>query len=342
MSLDRRFRRSRHVAGHHFPERDLEPVEVAMPGPPPQTRLVDWGSRDGGEDVESVWVGQIGRGGRGLLWTGLIAVAVLALAGVGGWQLVRRSGVEAAPVERRPDGIEAAITAAQRVAGQFLACGDPQARLAFVRDPQAVAGRMQAYAPDALAGAGVIRRMLGHSAAERPATAFKVELAEGGWRMLEVVGTADGPKVDWDAYARYCSAGWEDLLAGVAPTAEVRVFVEPGDYFREPFGNEAEWTCFRLSTPDVPHAMWAYAPVGSPRETRLKAMVLAAPRFRQHMTLQVARRAGTGAEALFEIERVVAAGWSRGERDLEQMWLDQAAKAAIKVLPNRPPVPVGG
>ena len=75
-------------------------------------------------------------------------------------------------------------------------------------------------------------------------------------------------------------------------------------------------------SPDLPEGrdVFAYAAIGSSRETQLRRIVLRAAQFRQHMTLQIESREAPGGERLFEITRVLALGWVRGPRDIEDDW----------------------
>jgi hypothetical protein len=55
-----------------------------------------------------------------------------------------------------------------------------------------------------------------------------------------------------------------DVLSGKAVSAEVRVFVSPGDYHNFPFDDPPLWTCFRVMSPDLPEreVVFAYAKAG--------------------------------------------------------------------------------
>ncbi|MEZ5329483.1 MAG: hypothetical protein R3F19_30930 [Verrucomicrobiales bacterium] len=213
--------------------------------------------------------------------------------------------------------------AAENVAKDFLNEPDPQQRLQWVRNREVVAEHLALYAEEALSFPALQLNSRGHQLIDGvETTGFAVRFASGSFRQLDIVKTPDGPQVDWDSYARYCSASWEDLLSGKEPSAEVRVFVSPGDYYNGPFADEAKWTCFRLMSPDLPGGtdVFAYAAVGPSREKQLRRIVLRAPQFRQHMTLQIQGHEAPGGNRLFEITRVLAIGWVRGERDIENDW----------------------
>jgi hypothetical protein len=221
------------------------------------------------------------------------------------------------------DEIRDHIGKAEAVAKAFLAGGDPQERLRWVRDAEGVIGRMDDYSDEARETPAEIEKMIGHVTEDgRTVSAYAVAMPSGEMRLLEVVETDDGPKVDWDAYARYGTASWEDLLSGKAERAVVRVFCEPSSERPEPFGNQAEWTCFRLSSPDLPQAALGFAQVGSVREAMMKKVILGTPRYRQRFTLEILRHEGKD-EPLFEITRCLAVGWILGERDVEEDWREK-------------------
>jgi hypothetical protein len=166
----------------------------------------------------------------------------------------------------------------------------------------------------------VVEKVLGHQIdGGRTVTGFVVAFSSGNVRLLEVVGTPDGPRVDWDAYARYGTASWEDLLTGKAQRALVRVFCEPATERLEPFQDQSKWTCFRLSSPDLPQASLGFAAVGSVREEKMKQVILGTPKYRQRFTLEIVRREGK-TEPLFEITRCLAVGWILSERTVEEEW----------------------
>lgn len=163
--------------------------------------------------------------------------------------------------------------------------------------------------------------VLGHQMdGERSVTGFVVAFLSGNLRLLEIVGTPEGPRDDWDAYARYGSASWEDLWSGTAERAVVRVFCEPTTERPEPFEDQTKWTCLRMSGPELPRAALGFAQVGHVREVMMKQVVLGTPNYRQRFTLEIVRHDGKD-EPLYEITRCLAVGWIIGERDVENEWM---------------------
>ena len=77
-----------------------------------------------------------------------------------------------------------------------------------------------------------------------------MELTSGGRRLLYVVGTDEGPRVDWDAYVRYGTAAWELFLQGEVAEATVRVFPSASDYFDGSFKDREKWSAYALKSPE--------------------------------------------------------------------------------------------
>ncbi len=264
---------------------------------------------------------------RKCLWLGMIVAAVGAFAGLRYCrEVVRKVPLTAKVVRERAqtlsvEEVEEKLKEAGLVARQFVGTGELDERLGWVRNPAVVRAHLGEYSEEARTSVGVVEREQGYSLVGGHGRAgFVIALPDERYRLLELIETGGGWRVDWDSYARYCSASWQDLRNGTAEEAEVRVFVSPGSYYNPPFAEQSEWTCFQLTSPDLPHRVFAYGKIGTLREAWMKALVLGAPKYRQHMTLQVVGREGLMGERLFEIVRVRAIGWVRGDEDVETEW----------------------
>lgn len=211
------------------------------------------------------------------------------------------------------------VESAERVATAFLAGTDLQQRLGFVRNPDEIRDHLSEYSAAARSEPGKIAKLIGHSG---KTTAFAVALASGEVRLLEVVTTPEGPKVDWDAYARYGTASWEELLLGNTDRAVVRVFCQPSVEAPEPFDAEGKWVAFRLSSPDLPQSALAFAETGTVRAEMMKKIVLGTPQYRQRFVVEVVRHEGKDGP-LFEMTQCLAVGWIEGGRSVEETWAEK-------------------
>lgn len=268
-----------------------------------------WGRSAGGES--RAWIAWVALGALG------ISAVFLALRLRDGR---RDEAAGQRPAEAPANDLRMELEAAEAVARAFLAERDPEKRLKRVRNAESVRGRMGEYSEEARSAPGRIDKVIGHGSADgRQVTAFAVAMPSGGIRLLEVVWTPEGPRVDWDAYARHGTASWEDLWSGKAERAVVRVFCEPSTERPAPFDDRETWTCFRMSGPDLPQMALAFAKVGSAREAMMKKVILGTPRYRQRFVLEVVLHEG-GSEPLFEIAHCLAVGWILGEHAVEEDW----------------------
>lgn len=276
-------------------------------------------SRRKTENVESSWGQTAARASRpSMAW--LLVVVAVAMITAGLWMLAAGKRHTATQAPAAVDELQDALENAEAVARMFLAETRPETRLQWARNPDEVKSHWLDYPDEARIAPGRIEKVLGHQDdGDRAVTAFVVALPAGGIRLLEVVRTPCGPKVDWDAYARYGTATWQDLVAGEATRAVVRVFCEPATERPAPFDDPRQWTCFRLSGPDLPQTLLGFAKVGHVREAMMKQVVLGTPNFRQRFVLEVTRHQGAD-EPLFEITRCLAVGWIVAETHVEQVW----------------------
>jgi len=88
---------------------------------------------------------------------------------------------------------------------------------------------------------------------------FGVELPGGSKRLLCVVDTADGLRVDWDAFARYGTVPASGPHQTDFTEATVRVFVRKAGYYNYRFSDDRNWACFALWNPDWESTIHGYA-----------------------------------------------------------------------------------
>lgn len=215
----------------------------------------------------------------------------------------------------------------QEVADAFIAASDENERLKWVRNPEAVAGRISDYPVQALNTPVVKLKRLGLATNGNDIFArFAARFADGSSRLVCVLSTPGGPRVDWDCYARYGTASWPQIFNYEVSSAEVRVFAKSDHYYNDYFRDDTQWACFKLSSPELDDGRLVYGYVR--RGTRtckiLKQALPVGKRRSQRVMLRVSspvREKASGEKVhQFRIDRVINIGWIRGERDLEDSW----------------------
>lgn len=198
------------------------------------------------------------------------------------------------------------------IAERFTKATTNVERLKLVRNPELTAPLMEDFF---LNGPGARERILGIARLEPASNGkvsfqrFQVRLEDETNRLLCVVLTDDGGKVDFECYARHGSATWKDLLEGVAPSAgEVRVFVSRGSYYAYGFQDEPTWSSFVASTPDWDVPLYFYARRDSKVDKELRKLTAAG---QMRATLAIRSVEGSCRQKQFEITEVLAGGWVR-------------------------------
>lgn len=196
------------------------------------------------------------------------------------------------------------------VAENFTRATTQAERLKWVRQPTEVEAAVLKF----FSSANVTHQMGAKLEALGPASTgeliyerFGVKMADGTPRILSVVPTAAGARVDFKAYARYDSVPWEALLSGQAKEAgEMRIFIEKGDYYNFDFKHEVRWQSFIATSPDLEAPVWLYLARTDPTFKRLEMASLARP-----VPVTVALRAlgDSHLRRQFEIAAFHGAGW---------------------------------
>ena len=92
---------------------------------------------------------------------------------------------------------------------------------------------------------------------------FVARFENGDRRLISVVKTREGELIDWDAFARYGTACWDDIMNGKVQTATVRVFLQKTNYYNFAYSDDEKWASYRLSSPDLDSELTAYAAIGT-------------------------------------------------------------------------------
>lgn len=161
-------------------------------------------------------------------------------------------------------------TPPRKIAERFAHSTDVEERLALSRFPDHSRSLLKVYPPDAQNQPARRLKSLGYFAASgTPMEVFLAYQKDGTTRMVAVTGTREGPRVDWDAYARHSSVPWNEFFAGRSPEIIARVTVRPGEFYSRNFQDRDQWICFSLDNPDLEEGFYGYLPRHSSLADRL-------------------------------------------------------------------------
>ena len=170
--------------------------------------------------------------------------------------------------ERKYDRSENTIRAFARAFGDEV---NPAKRLAMVRHSTEIEGRLDRNPEELMTARVKELSVYGKRSGNPPHTAFPAKLEDGSDRVLAVVETADGLKIDWDAFARHGTASWKDMLSGRIDQGDMRVFLKREEFHVKPFEDKTRWRSFRLSSPDTGERMFGYVEAGTVRRSNRRA-----------------------------------------------------------------------
>ena len=77
---------------------------------------------------------------------------------------------------------------------------------------------------------------------------FVAVFEDGSRRLVAVIGTDEGPRVDFDAFAVLQSHPWDDILAGKVASARVRVAIKESRYQVGKYQDPDHWVSYRMVT----------------------------------------------------------------------------------------------
>ena len=222
---------------------------------------------------------------------------------------------------------------ARQLANDFGMSTNPEIKLSMCRHPAQISKRLDHYPKQIFTEAATkvtFRDVvdLGGIMAAR----FLATFPGNKSRLICVVSTENGLRVDWDCYARYNSLAIPSLLAGDIKTAELRVFVEKSDYYNFTYRDDAAWYSFILKSPDCDELIYAY----SHKQTTTAKLLNAAfsrmePGKKVQMTLQLSSSKDSHKKKQFSIDRIHAFGWLRAANGIEDTY-----RAKLESLRNNP------
>jgi hypothetical protein len=216
---------------------------------------------------------------------------------------VHEPTAEAAPVAWR--GLQP-----EQIAAKFLAATTQQERLRWVREPAAVAAIMERFyrdgpgAAEKVAGIGKMPQVMTE---DQVCARFTVRMTDGSKRLLCVPFDESGAGVDFKSYARYGSEPWSAVLDGtVAKADEMRVFLEPGDYYNHEFADESQWLCLIATSPELENPIYLYARRDNPDLLRFLKNPPTEP---QRYVIAIENPGEGHRTRQWQLKRVIATGW---------------------------------
>jgi hypothetical protein len=231
-------------------------------------------------------------------------IAAVAELGVNPWQ--RRVSVT------RQTGISAAHNAPDpaAVADAFAEATTLKERMKWVRKPDLTETLVRRFW-QAGPGAGeklVCCKPLPGRACGNCAIIQREALMENGERRLVfVVHTPSGPRVDFETYARHCETPWPNVFdARFERSGMMRVFVRPDTFFNREFPDNGEWFCIAATSPDIDGTIYLYAPI---IHSRVRAFVESAAERPRRATVRIASRNGSHVFRQFELTELAAEDW---------------------------------
>lgn len=252
----------------------------------------------------------------------LFLIVTLSCVGAGGRYLANRSAstdanphrTESSPLSSINEHLSLTVPKdtlydlpPSTVAKKFALSSDAQERLKWARNPNDILQRLDQYSAHAREiPATKVSKLTKITTDSLTYETFLAEFPDGGRRFLCVIGTPDGPKVDWDAYARYGTACWDDLISGGITEGKVRVSPSKSSYYNGPYHNRENWNAYALSNPDLDLPVYGYCPKNSKIDLEMRHLIASGAR---RATLSIKRSTQQKEARQFEITSLNATGW---------------------------------
>ena len=214
-------------------------------------------------------------------------------------------------VESKVDVQEDWTKMALPLAGKFANASTPEEWISMVRDPERVAPLIRAFKPRFATGRPLGLKPFGSEPfGADEVYQFSVTYEDGRSRLIHVIPSPDGPKVDWESFARSGGAGFTELTGAAKVDAEMRVLVRRARYYNYNFADDRRWRAYEIINGDWPEPLTGYATIGSETDDALLRMV--GPTVDSspvRVILNVRAGGEDGARGQLEILQVVQQGW---------------------------------
>ncbi len=201
-----------------------------------------------------------------------------------------------------------------QVADHFVNASSLRDRLKWVRNPESVREALREYyetGPGATEKVKEVKPMSSLVSGTVTYDRFMVCMESGLDRILGVILTQEGAKVDFLSYIGWCSVPWKNLLKGEAATVgEARVTVSAGNYYVGPFQDDATWKHYVASVAGEDESLDLYVQRSSRDDVILTSLTSFSP---AKVTVSLARPEGAARKPNYQITRLLAAEWVVGD-----------------------------
>lgn len=174
----------------------------------------------------------------------------------------------------------------KKVAESFINTSDVEERLALCRHPEETRALLDSFAPQAVSEIPVSLEhvALATSAVRSNYSIFFVDFEDETRRVLFVINTPDGLRVDWQAYARHSEAEWEKILSGqVAEPVLVRVVGTPSTYYNYDYADDTQWAAYEVGVSELGQRLFFY----TERDSETHEQIEKALALTQRITLRI-------------------------------------------------------
>lgn len=156
---------------------------------------------------------------------------------------------------------------------KFLQAGSVEELLPLVREPARAEPRMRKLHPDGKVTAPGMAEFKPDELLERQGKVATIQIRDRTFqpRLISLVETPGGLKVDWEAWVGWSEISWKDFSEKRVKTPTLfRVVLEPVDYYNFGFSDETHWVSYRLSTLDGELVLYGYTERGSELDGRIR------------------------------------------------------------------------
>lgn len=213
----------------------------------------------------------------------------------------------------------------EEIAQSFTSTSDIKLRLSLSRNPQKTATHLKLYPKQALDQIPAqVTRAPSVNASGTLIACFIAQFRDGTTRTVNVVPCDGQWKVDWDAYARYCTSSWDDIQSGIVSQARMRAVLRREHLYPPPFRDEKLWQCYAISSPDMDdtsHYIYGYARKDSAVGCLLTECFKTEENSRQPLTFTITSHGSSHARGHYEITHVHTLGWVDTGRDISKTFL---------------------